>query len=157
MKKRIRPGARILLLTPDERFLLLHFVYASGPLGGTDYWGIPGGGIDGNETPQEGAVRELYEETGLETDVASLGDVRDVSTYEFRLMSGEEVMQKDYLFLLRVPGEFELSREHFTPEEKTTMAEARWWSVEELRRTKEVVMPHNLLTLVEGLLANEKP
>lgn len=152
MKKRIRHGARVLLVTPEERFLLFHFVYASGPLAGTDYWGIPGGGMDEDETPEEGARRELHEETGLEVEAAALGDVRDISTYEFRLMSGEDVVQKDYLFLLRIPGELELSPLHRTPEEKSTLAEARWWSLAELRQASERVMPPNMAVLVEGML-----
>ena len=28
-------------------------------------WQMPQGGIDGNETPEQAAIRELYEETGI--------------------------------------------------------------------------------------------
>ncbi|GLY08008.1 NUDIX domain-containing protein [Actinoplanes sp. NBRC 101535] len=31
-------------------------------------WGLPGGAIEGEETPEEGAARELWEETSLRAD-----------------------------------------------------------------------------------------
>jgi 8-oxo-dGTP pyrophosphatase MutT (NUDIX family) len=40
-------------------------------------WGLPKGLIEPEETPEEAAVREVREETGLEAVVvASLGDIR---------------------------------------------------------------------------------
>jgi 8-oxo-dGTP pyrophosphatase MutT (NUDIX family) len=38
--------------------------------GGT--WGVPAGKIEGNETPDEAAVRELFEETGIAIGVMDL-------------------------------------------------------------------------------------
>ena len=35
-------------------------------------WGLPGGEIEGDETPEEGALRELWEETSLRPDDGGL-------------------------------------------------------------------------------------
>lgn len=40
--------------------------------GGSGKWGFPGGAIELGETPEEAAIRELKEETGLDVMVESL-------------------------------------------------------------------------------------
>lgn len=41
------------------------------------YWSIPGGHLDGEETPQQAAVREVKEEIGHDVDQAELEEVAD--------------------------------------------------------------------------------
>lgn len=41
----------------------------------TRRWGLPGGGVDPDEAPENAAVREVIEETGLEVEVTALLDV----------------------------------------------------------------------------------
>ena len=150
---RIRPGARIVLLAPGGTFLLFHFEYADGPLAGEEYWGVPGGGIDEGETPEQGALRELYEETGLEVD--SVGPERAVRGYDFRLVSGERVVQWDHYFVLRVPGEFVPSPANRTPEEKNYLTEARWWSLSELAASTAPAMPPDIASVISHLVGDE--
>ncbi|MGH2504738.1 MAG: NUDIX hydrolase [Ktedonobacterales bacterium] len=40
-----------------------------------DFWGQPGGGLEPGETPWEGVVREVREETGLDVEVTRLAGV----------------------------------------------------------------------------------
>ena len=54
---------------------------------GAEQWDIPKGGIDGEETALQGAIRELYEETGLtytETDLTCkyTGDVHRIVSFK---------------------------------------------------------------------------
>lgn len=71
----------MLLLRPTEdgqgyELLLLHKPRKK------DAWQLPQGGVEGNETPEECAVRELKEEAGLE-DVTVLGKSETVYQYDF--------------------------------------------------------------------------
>jgi ADP-ribose pyrophosphatase YjhB (NUDIX family) len=60
------------LVVADQRVLLVHRV-RPGPTGS---WLIPGGYIEQNERVNEAAVREVREETGLETVVEGLVGLR---------------------------------------------------------------------------------
>ena len=50
----------------DDKILVVRRVAYDDTLAGA--WELPGGGVDSNETIEQGAIRELLEETGLEVD-----------------------------------------------------------------------------------------
>lgn len=59
-------------------------------LHGRDLWGLPGGGIEPDETPQEAVVREVREETGLEVRVDGLADVFGGPQLHHTYVGGDE-------------------------------------------------------------------
>ena len=77
MSLKIRNSVKVLLLNDKDEILLL---YAIDPkttsIDGTsngNFWFLIGGGIEKNETIQETAIREIYEETGLKKEEITLG------------------------------------------------------------------------------------
>ena len=58
---RLRPGARALVVDPDEQILLLPVPVDDG----VSVWITPGGGIETGESPLDALRRELVEEVGL--------------------------------------------------------------------------------------------
>ncbi|HET9020629.1 MAG TPA: NUDIX domain-containing protein [Ornithinibacter sp.] len=60
------------VVVSDERLLLTQLADRTGAGG---RWNLPGGGLDPGETPTEGVVREVLEETGQVVDEVRLVDV----------------------------------------------------------------------------------
>jgi 8-oxo-dGTP pyrophosphatase MutT (NUDIX family) len=62
---------------------------------GRSLWALPKGHVDPGETPEQTAMREVWEETGLTaTLVAPLGEIRYV--YQFR---GQRIFKRVHFFL----------------------------------------------------------
>src|SRR5918995_3603496 len=90
-------------------------------------WALPKGLIGPGESPEEAALREVGEETGLEAaPLEKLGDVRYVYTW-----AGERVFKivSFYLFRYRSGRIGDLS-----PEQRVEVDEARWLPLEEAQK-----------------------
>ena len=61
-----RVAVRLLIVDPGSRLLLQHCIT---PDTHEEFWCTPGGAIQGSETAEAAARRELFEETGLRQDV----------------------------------------------------------------------------------------
>jgi 8-oxo-dGTP pyrophosphatase MutT (NUDIX family) len=87
-------------------------------------WALPKGLIGPGESPEEAALREVREETGLEANpVQKLGDVRYVYTW-----AGERVFKIVSFFLFR----YRSGRlGDIAPEQRIEVDEARWLPLEE--------------------------
>ena len=74
-----RAGVAMIVRHPHQR-LVMAFERADAP----GQWQLPQGGLEGAETPEEGAWRELGEETGLGPDhVHAVAELLDWLVYEW--------------------------------------------------------------------------
>jgi 8-oxo-dGTP pyrophosphatase MutT (NUDIX family) len=90
-------------------------------------WALPKGLIAPGEKPEEAALREVGEETGVEARlVTKLGDIRYVYTW-----AGERVFKVVSFYLLR----YRKGRlGDIAPEQGVEVAEARWLRLGEAER-----------------------
>jgi len=139
-----RRVSRVILLDENDHFLL--FLTASPNLmTPVVRWIAPGGGVDEGESHAEGAIRELFEETGLV--VSDIGE-------PFHFIDGESVFNDGHVqsthsefFTVRTTN-FEPTRENWMENEFRDISGIRWWSLSELVESEEPHSPADLRDIV---------
>jgi len=144
-----RRVSRVVLLDEHDRFLLL---LTSSPRLAVPVtrWITPGGGVEQHEDHAQGAVRELFEETGLV--VESLGAPIHVLHGQSVFSDGHQQTTYTEFFAHRTQS-FTPVTDHWMENEFIDIAEVRWWTSDELARSGELYSPEPLLDIVSLAVA----
>jgi 8-oxo-dGTP pyrophosphatase MutT (NUDIX family) len=142
-----RPAARVLLLDPEGRVLLFRFA-----LGGlAPFWATPGGALDAGEDFENGARRELREETGIDADCGAEIARR---TADFVTLEGVPVTADERYFLVRTDRR-EIRTDGHTALEQRVMRQWRWFSRAEIEAQGEKIYPEDLAAMLKQLEKKE--
>ncbi len=148
-----RRAARGVVLAPGELLLLQQ---GQDPLDRRrpPYWFLPGGGIDGGESPAEALRRELLEECGLRD--LEVGGVLWEQRAVFRF-AGIDFDQDEEVLLARVPAVVPIRPTALGLLEAAAFGEARWWPLAEVASTTDVIYPLDLAARLRasGLLGGD--
>ncbi|MCF4138996.1 GNAT family N-acetyltransferase [Streptomyces sp. Tue 6430] len=138
-----RRAARVAVVDPAGAVLL--FRYDNVEVG--VHWALPGGGLEADESPREGALRELAEETGW-TDLEP-GELLHTWEHDFT-HSGVPVHQHEHIYVTpgphREPAGPGLAAAHAADGILTW----RWWTRGELAEEAEPVWPEGLAGLLDA-------
>ncbi|MCR5035499.1 MAG: NUDIX hydrolase [Clostridia bacterium] len=113
-------GVRVIVLDEENRILMVKHVHPERTV-----WMAPGGGIEEGESSAQAAVREVWEETGLEVEITGLvWHVEEVSERGQRFVN---------FFRARVTGgELKLGRDPELTESGQVLADIRFMHREEV-------------------------
>ncbi|MEO3869577.1 NUDIX domain-containing protein [Nonomuraea sp. B12E4] len=142
-----RVTARALPIDDQDRVLLL---YGFDPANADKpFWFTIGGALEGGETLQEAAARELFEEAGIRAEAADFTGPYGTGTIEFS-WAQYAITQDQTFFAIRV-GDAAVSFDHMEQIEKDTTTAYRWWSAEELESTQETFFPEDLVVILRKI------
>lgn len=122
----VRQSARLMLVDTVGRLLLFRYDDGTHP----PFWATIGGRVLPGETYEATAARELAEETGYVDAIGPLIRTRD------EVYATADVATSRWL-----EHYFEVRTSGWTDEERVTIRESRWWTLNELRATTETVLP----------------
>jgi 8-oxo-dGTP pyrophosphatase MutT (NUDIX family) len=143
----LRSAARIIAIDETERVLLLQYARSTGER----FWATPGGGLEGDESFEAAAIREVAEELGV-TGV-TLEPLWNASTvFE---AAGRTIDQEERFFLLRLDASV-IPTDVRAAHQADGILQARWWTISELRDTNDLLFPEDLAARVAAVISAER-
>ena len=159
MIKPIRSSIKVILLNDKDELLLMcaddpNTTAADGTYLGK-FWFTVGGQIELNETIEETAYREIYEETSIKKDEIDLGPI--VWFGEFDLILNGVLTRLKQRFIVAKTKQINAYLKNPTPWEKKVVKELSWFSIDDIKNSKEIIYPALLSTYLPDIISGNYP
>ena len=143
-----RRAARVLLVDENNQVLFL-----KAREGNTDnvFWLLPGGGLEGAETFEEAAVREVKEETGM---TITLGPCLWTRHHVFEWL-GVPQDQFEVFFISKVNVAIASNVQAAKPDDY--VIGHRWWQLNQIENTTEKFAPTKVAELLRPIMRGNYP
>lgn len=131
-----RNAARVVVFNEHGQILLVHGHDREHPQ--HHWWFTIGGGLEPGEDPRAGAVRELYEETGIQVGEEELIGPVMYRRAQFEFLA-EIARQDEHYFIVHTTA-VSLSDHGWTDLERDVLDEQKWWDLEDLEALSQVTL-----------------
>lgn len=117
----------------------------------TNYWGLPKGHIEKNEDLLSSAIREVYEETGINLENMNIGiDYDEVNIERHRNLSNLIIIKKICFFVYVLLRNVDPPKKYHTNE----ISDVKWYTLSQLKNNVKLKMNRTLC--VEALFNLEQ-
>lgn len=144
---RRRSASRVVIRCADQVLLLAD---TDPGIPGSRWWFTVGGGIDAGESPEQAALRELGEETGIRIEPHALNGPVATRTV-IHGYSDQVLEQFEYFFVVELAEQVIPSAVGFTADEQLTISGWAWHHLSELAALADPVWPASLPGIVDLL------
>lgn len=155
----VREAVRIVLLNDKNELLLMCIEdFDVSTLDGTKikrFWATIGGGTESGETVEQTALREIYEETGINAEAVELGPV--IWHAEVDLMLKGKLTRMKEAFIVARTKQHEVALHKLTPEEALVVKKLQWFSLEDIQTCSEVIFPVFLAEYLPAIILGSYP
>lgn len=148
-----RTSSRLVVLDQAGRVLLLGCTDPGDR--STQWWELPGGGVEPGEQSAAAGVREVREETGLIVPPGTVGRLRWTQDVDYSWL-GRRHRSRQQVHLARLVAPPERAEPALEPAEADTVQQVRWWPLDLLVASHERFFPRNLPTVLPRLLLGER-
>lgn len=140
-----RLASRVILSNQDKRVLYLQ---ATEPETGKRFWVMPGGGLEPNESFEDAAKREAFEESGC---LFYLGPYVWFRRHK-HIWNGKPFDQYERFFVA-----FTSDSTYSPSNQDGYISKHKWWSLQELQSSSEEFAPMDIRNIISPILNGTYP
>jgi 8-oxo-dGTP pyrophosphatase MutT (NUDIX family) len=150
-----RVTARVLLLDSQDRLLLMHIndQHKQEMQTFRNVWVTIGGRLEEGESVLAAARREVAEEAGL-----TAIEVGPAVWYGEQILTiHDEIFALKETFVVARTSDCTLKSDKWTVEEKVAIKKMRWWTLADMRSTKDTILPKRMIERLPTIIAGHYP
>lgn len=155
----VRKAVRVILLNNENKLLLMCVegfdISTTEGKRNERFWCTIGGGIEHDESLEQAALREIYEETGIEPEDISVGSAVWYGSVE--LMLKGKFTRLDETFVVARTKQKDVVLHNPTEDERQVVKHLKWFSLEDIEQSSDVIFPILLPQYLPDILSGKYP